>query len=204
MACETHVYILCRRVCCFLAPPSGLRVSSFKRFCSHQWPASRRYLPNGGSAAGSGPPLSKARFSGATAQPDCMGFAQHRPCREPKFYPGNASQGSEEGSAAPGSFPTHHEVHLNCFGVMLRIDSRNALPSGQRGRITVPAKHFFSEILRLPGTGIAKMRLDFLGWPILGLFLKVMLGLCWPILAPCWTIPSGLRGTHSIFATLFL
>ena len=74
----------------------------------------------------------------------CMGFAQHRPCRgNKKFYPGNASQQSEEGSAAPGSFLTHHEVHLNCFGVMLRIDSRNALPSGQRGRITVPAKHFF-------------------------------------------------------------
>ena len=35
---------------------------------------------------------------------------------EQEFYPGNASQGSEEGSAAPGSFPTHHEVHLNCFG----------------------------------------------------------------------------------------
>ena len=79
MACETHVYILCRRVCCFLAPPSGLRVSSFKRFCSHQWPASRRYLPNGGSAAGSGPPLSKARFSGATAQPDLRADAPMPP-----------------------------------------------------------------------------------------------------------------------------
>ena len=82
------------------------------------------------------------------------------------------------GIGIPGSFPTHHEVHLNCFGVMLRIDSRNALPSGQRGRITVPAKHFFSEILRLPGTGIAKMRPDSLGWPILGL--------CWPICCLCW------------------
>ena len=93
---------------------------------------------------------------------------------EQEFYPGNASQGSEEGSAVP----THHEVHLNCFGVMLRIDSRNALPSGQRGRITVPAKHFFSEILRLPGTGIAKMRPEPLCWPFLGL--------CWPICCLCW------------------
>ena len=97
---------------------------------------------------------------------------------EQEFYPGNASQGLEEGSAAPGSFPTHHEVHLNCFGVMLRIDSRNALPSGQRGRITVPAKHFFSETLRLPGMGIAKMRPEPLCWPILGL--------CWPICCLCW------------------
>ena len=97
---------------------------------------------------------------------------------EQEFYPGNASQGLEEGSAAPGSFPTHHEVHLNCFGVMLRIDSRNALVSGQRGRITVPAKHFFSETLRLPGMGIAKMRPEPLCWPILGL--------CWPICCLCW------------------
>ena len=81
---------------------------------------------------------------------------------EQKFYPGNACQGSGRGIGSPGSFPTHHEVHLNCFGVMLRIDSRNALPSGQRGCITVPAQHFFSEILRLPGTGIAKMRPDIL------------------------------------------
>ena len=172
---------------------------------------------------------------------------------EQKFYPGNASQGSEEGSAAPGSFPTHHEVHLNCFGVVLRIDSRNALPSGQRGRITVPAKHFFSEILRLPGTGIAKMRPDSLGWPILGLCWPIcclcwgpcspILRLCWGYVGPSWrhvgpcfagevgpsgtrrgdlglccfhdftvspkillenALPSGLRGTHSIFATLFL
>ena len=131
-----------------------------------------------------------------------MGFAQHRPCRGNKnFIQETLVKGPEEGSAAPGSFPTHHEVHLNCFGVMLRIDSRNALPSGQRGCITVPAQHFFSEILRLPGTGIAKMRPDSLGWPILGLCwpicclcwgpcspILVMLGLCWPILAPCWTM----------------
>ena len=32
------------------------------------------------------------------------------------------------------------------------------LPSGQRGGVTVPARHFFSETLRLPGTGIATMR----------------------------------------------
>ena len=104
-----------------------------------------------------------------------MGFAQHRPCRGNKNF---IQETLPKGSAAPGSFATHHEVRLNCFGVMLRIDSRNALPSGQRGRITVPAKHFFSEILRLPGTGIAKMRPEPLCWPILGL--------CWPICCLCW------------------
>ena len=45
VACESHVWILCRRFACFWAPPRGLRVSRFERFCSHQWPASRRYLP---------------------------------------------------------------------------------------------------------------------------------------------------------------
>ena len=105
----------------------------------------------------------------------CMGFAQHRPCRGNKNF---IQETLPKGSAAPGSFATHHEVRLNCFGVMLRIDSRNALPSGQRGRITLPAKHFFSEILRLPGTGIAKMRPEPLCWPILGL--------CWPIWGLCW------------------
>ena len=59
-----------------------------------------------------------------------------------------------------------------------RIDSRNALPSGQRGRITVPAKHFFSETLILPRTTIAKMPPERLCWPILGL--------CWPIWGVCW------------------
>ena len=33
--------------------------------------------------------------------------------------------------------------------------TRNALPHGQRGRITVPARHFFSGTLLLPGTGVA-------------------------------------------------
>ena len=42
----------------------------------------------------------------------------------------------------------------------------------------VPAKHFFSETLLLPGTGIAKMPPERLCWPILGL--------CWPIWGPCW------------------
>ena len=66
------------------------------------------------------------------------------------------------------------------LGSCWRIDSRNALPSGQRGRITVPAKHFFSETLRLPGTGIAKMRPEPLCWPVLGL--------CWPIWGLCWGV----------------
>ena len=84
---------------------------------------------------------------------------------------------------------------------MLRIDSRNAPPSGQRGRITVPARHFFSETLRLPGTGIAKMRLNLYVGPFWGYVgpsgvmlgamfanLGVMLGLCCHILARFWTM----------------
>ena len=115
----------------------------------------------------------------------CMGFAQHRPCRGQEMdREGSRTRilsrkRSEEGSAAPGGFPTHHE------------DPRNAFPSGQRGRITVPAKHFFSETLRLPETGIAKMRPEPLYWPMLGAMfahLGVMLGLCCHILAPCWTM----------------
>ena len=127
-----------------------------------------------GSAAPGGFPVAEAKVQATTSLPlhGVAGLYGLRPAPampgEQKFYLGNASQGSEEGSAAPGSFPTHHEVHLNCFGVMLRIDSRNALPSGQRGRITVPAKHFFSEILRLPGTGIAKMRPDSPSWDYVG------------------------------------
>ena len=113
---------------------------------------------------------------------DCMGFAQHRPCRGQEMDREGSrtrilsSRGSEEGSAAPGGFPTHHE------------DPRNALPSGQRGRITVPAKHFFSETLRLPGTGIAKMRPEPLCWPILGL--------CWPICCLCWGPCSPILGSR--------
>ena len=138
------------------------------------------------------------------------------------------------------------------LGSCWRIDSRNALPSGQRGRITVPAKHFFSETLRLPRTGIAKMRPEHLCWPILGLCWPIW-GLCWGHVRPSWgyvgamlphlgllldhvvgdvgplgaprgdfglccfhdftfipkillekALPSGLRSTRSIFATLFL
>ena len=207
------------------APASGLRVScldSLSKIClflsSPQWPASftfRSFLlppvacesqvpPIEGVGGTAWSPISKAKICLSDGAAGLYGL---RPAPampgEQEFYPGNVFQGSEEGSAAPGSFPTHHdEVHLNCLGVMLRIDSRNALPSGQRGRSTVPAKHFFSEILRLPGTGIAKMRPEPLCWPILGLcwpicclclgamfaHLEVMLGLCWPILAPCWTM----------------
>ena len=137
MACETHVYILCRRVCCFLAPPSGLRVSSFKRFCSHQWPASRRYLPNGGSAAGSGPPLSKARFSGATAQPDLRATAPmpptplhrwHLPLRlgittgktttsDPKAFPKRLPP--EQGNSMAWRAQGHR--FLTCVGVIFSV-----------------------------------------------------------------------------------
>ena len=57
----------------------------------------------------------------------CMGFAQHLPCRGKKWAEKVENKNfivvcevSEE--AAPGGFPTHHdhEVHLNCFGVMLK------------------------------------------------------------------------------------
>ena len=75
---------------------------------------------------------------------------------------------------------------MNCFGVMLRIDSRNAPPSGQRGR--------------LPGTGMAEMRRNlYVGpsWGYVGpsgVMLGAMfanlgyLGLCCHILASCWTM----------------
>ena len=45
---------------------------------------------------------------------------------------------------------------------------------------------FFSEILRLPGTGIAKMRPEPLCWPILGLCWPICWGPCSPILRLCW------------------
>ena len=138
------------------------------------------------------------------------------------------------------------------LGSCCRFDSRNALPSGQRGRITVPAKHFFSETLILPRTGIAKMPPEHLCWPILGLCWPIW-GLCWGHVRPSWgyvgamlphlgllldhvvgdvgqsgaprgdfglccfhdftfipkillekALPSGLRSTRSIFATLFV
>ena len=82
--------------------------------------------------------------------------------------------------------PTHHEVHLNCFGVMLRIDSRNAPPSGQRGR--------------LPGTGMAEMRRNlYVGpsWGYVGpsgVMLGAMfanLGVIWGYVATSWP-PAGL------------
>ena len=81
--------------------------------------------------------------------------------------------------------PTHHEVHLNCFGVMLRIDSRNAPPSGQRGR--------------LPGTGMAEMRRNlYVGpsWGYVGpsgVMLGAMfanLGVIWGYVATSWP-PAG-------------
>ena len=53
----------------------------------------------------------------------------------------------------------------------------------------VPAKHFFSETLLLPGTGIAKMPPERLCWPILGLLLgpcSPILGLCWGYVATSW------------------
>ena len=119
------------------------------------------------------------------------------------------------------------------------------LPSGQRGGVTVPARHFFSETLRLPGTGIATMRPEPLCWPICCRCwgpCSPILRLCWGYVGPSWrhvghvagevgpsgtrrgdlglccfhdftvspkillekALPSGLRGTHSIFATLFL
>ena len=168
---------------------SGLRVScldSLSKIClflsSPQWPASftfRSFLlppvacesqvpPIEGVGGTAWSPISKAKICLSDGAAGLYGL---RPAPampgEQKFYPGNVSQGSEEGSAAPGSFPTHPKL-------------------------------FFSEILRLPGTGIAKMRPDSLGWPILGLCWPIcclcwgpcspILRLCWPILAPCWTM----------------
>ena len=66
---------------------------------------------------------------------------------------------------------------------------------GQRGGVTVPARHFFSETLRLRGTGIATMRPEPLYVGPSGVYvgamfahLGVMLWLCCHILAPCWTM----------------
>ena len=133
-----------------------------------------------------------------------MGFAQHRPCR-------NFIVACDI-----------HEAHLNRL---------NALPSGQRGRITVPAKHFFSETLLLPSTGIAKMPPERICWPVLGLcgpicgvYVGAMFAHVGPSGAPrgdfglcCFhdftfipkillekALPSGLRSTRSIIATPFL
>ena len=50
----------------------------FERFCSHQWPASRRR----GSAASVRTPFSKARFASATAQPDLRAAAH---AADPQF-----------------------------------------------------------------------------------------------------------------------
>ena len=158
------------------------------------------------------------------------------------------------GVGGPGRLPdpSFHEVHFTPFWGHVEELTRNALPSGQRGRITVPARHFFTESLLLPGTGIAKMPPERLCWPILGLCWPIC-GLCWGHVRPSWgyveamlphlgplldhvvgdvgpsgtprgvfglccfhgftfipkillekALPSGLRGTHSIFATPFL
>ena len=62
----------------------------FERFCSHQWPASRRR----GSAASVRTPFSKARFASATAQPDLRAAAQCR--RPPERIPKKAEVGKRE------------------------------------------------------------------------------------------------------------
>ena len=124
------------------------------------------------------------------------------------------------------------------LGSCWRIDSSNALPNNQQGRSTIPAKHFFSKTLLLPGWELRKCPWTGLCWPTLGLcwgyvgpsgvyvgarfaHLGAMLGLCWPpggdfgAMSCSWVhlhsqillekaLPSGLRGTHSIFATPFL
>ena len=90
--------------------------------------------------------------------------------------------------------PQHNDGFWSHLGPMLdasrgsfepscwRIDSRNALPSGQQGRITIPAKHFFSKTSLLPGTGIANTPLN----GSMLAYLGAMLGLCWPIWGLCW------------------
>ena len=50
--------------------PDMRLAAHFERFCSHQWPASRRR----GSAASVRTPFSKARFASATAQPELKGW----------------------------------------------------------------------------------------------------------------------------------
>ena len=103
-----------------------------------------------------------------------MGFAQHRPCRGNKNF---IQERLPKGRKRDRQPRAASRPIMRCFGVMLRIDSRNALPSGQRGRITVPANHF--------GTMLAHL-LSMLG--AMFAHLEVMLGLCWPILSPCWTM----------------
>ena len=197
MACEFQVSSV-------FAPTSGLRVAGTSQ--------------TGGRRQGRVPPLAK------------LDFLQRRRSRIVWASPstGHAGMGRE---GWPARF--HSKLTLE------------TLPSGQRGGVTVPARHFFSETLRLPGTGIATMRPEPLCWPICCRCwgpCSPILGLCWgyvatswppvgPCCGRCWTVryprgdlglccfhdftfipkillekalPSGLRGTHFIFATLFL
>ena len=128
--------------------------------------------------------------------------------------PGNASRGSEKRSAAPGGFPVAEaKVQATSSLPLQEIEqefyrgSRKRFPRVGRGapfwghveELTletlspvaseVPAKHFFSETLLLPETGIAKMPPERLCWPILGLLLgpcSPILGLCWGYVATSW------------------
>ena len=72
------------------------------------------------------------------------------------------------------------------------VDSRNALPGGQRGRISISVKHFFSKTLLLPGTGVAEMYPERVyvapPWGYVEAVLAhlgSMLGPCSPILGLC-------------------
>ena len=98
----------------------------------------------------------------------------------PEFYSGLRGEGRKR---LPD--PSFMRPIWTVLGSCWRIDARNALPSGQRGRITVPAKHFFSETLLLPSTGIAKMPLNvYVGpsWGYVGPSVGSMLGPCSPML----------------------
>ena len=71
--------------------------------------------------------------------------------------------------------PQHKDgfwIHFRTvLGSCWRIDSRNAFPNNQQGLSTIPAKHFFSKTLLLPGWALRKCP-----WT----------GLCCPILGLCW------------------
>ena len=121
-----------------------------------------------------------------------MGFAQHRPCR-------NFIVACRVGRGCP----THHSwgPFEPFWGHVEGLTLETLSPVASEVA-SVPAKHFFSETLLLPSTGIAKMPPERICWPILGLCWPIcgvyvgamfahlggMLRLCCHILASCWTM----------------
>ena len=101
----------------------------------------------------------------------------------PEFYSGLRGEGRKR---LPD--PSFMRPIWTVLGSCWRIDSRNALPSGQRGRITVPAKHFSPKLCSCLARALQKCPLNvYVGpsWGYVGPSVGSMLGPCSPILGVC-------------------